>query len=99
MKHIQLKPVITEKSLRLVSESQFTFRIPRYSNKLTIERAVEQAYKVHVIDVNIAKTAAKPKRNGVTSPKIKAIIRLKKGEKIPGFELPVETPAQKSEEK
>lgn len=88
---IVVKPVVTEKSMRLASEGIFTFAIPERANKPGVRQAVQLAYKVHVIDVNIAKRPGKPKARGrvrgMTSPIVKALVRLKKGEVIPGYEL------------
>ncbi len=88
---IKFKPVVTEKSMRLAAEGQFTFFVSRGAEKIEIARAVEAAYKVHVESVNTARRAAKPKQrgrvSGMTKQRVKAIVRLKQGEKIPGFEL------------
>ncbi|MEK7184346.1 MAG: 50S ribosomal protein L23 [Patescibacteria group bacterium] len=110
---LSFKPVITEKSMHLASQGQFTLIVPRGTEKLEIARALEVVYKVHVLSVNILRRAPKVKRRGTitgsTSEKTKAIVRLKQGEKIPGFETvgqepeptqkPVETKQLKQEKK
>lgn len=87
----KLKPVVTEKSMHLASEGQFTLFVPRGIEKIAIARAIEAVYKVHVLSVNIARRPSKPKRrssiSGATTERTKAIVRLKQGEKIPGFEV------------
>lgn len=88
---LTVKPVVTEKAMQLASIGQFTLFVPKGTEKLEIKRAIEAVYKVHVLSVNIARRAPKVKRrgaiSGTTSQRTKAIIRLKAGEKIPGFEL------------
>ena len=87
MRTISLLPLVTEKSLRLAEHSVYTFIVPRWATKLGIADAVRLAYKVTVTDVNVAKRPSKPKRRGATQERTKAIVRLKAGERIPGFEL------------
>lgn len=86
----KLKPVVTEKSMHLASVGQFTLFVPRGIEKIAIARAIEAVYKVHVLSVNITRRAPKPKRrgniSGMTTERTKAIVRLRQGEKIPGFE-------------
>ncbi len=94
------KPVVTEKSLRLAGEGVYTFAVPKQANKLTVAAAIEAAYKVHVVSVNITKLPGKAKRRGRvtghTKALTKALVRLKSGESIPGYELtvPVEDTAE-----
>lgn len=94
---LTLQPVVTEKSMALASEGQFTLFVPRGISKLAIAQAIASVYKVHVESVNILRRAPKTKRrgtiSGMTSERTKAIIRLKKGEKIPGFEMVAQSAA------
>lgn len=96
MSHLlRLQPVMTEKSLRLAEQGQFTFLIPAGFNKQSIASTVAATYSVHPLKVNIAKLPRKAKFRGrvpgYTSERIKAIVRLRVGERIPGFELPEPT--------
>lgn len=88
---LKFKPVVTEKSMRLAADGQFTLFVPRGVEKVEIARVIEAVYKVHVLSVNTVRRASKPKRrgtiSGTTSQRVKAIVRLQQGEKIPGFEL------------
>jgi len=97
---ITLRPVVTEKSLRLANDGIYTFVVPHQANKLMISDALEAAYSVHVVSVNIVKLPGKIKRRGRVSGKttatVKALVRLKKGETIKGYELTV--PEAASEE-
>lgn len=91
-----LKPVVTEKSMRLAESGRYTFFVPGQTSKVAIAKLIAELYKVTVTSVRIAKLPGKPKRRGTisgsTSPKIKAIVALTKGQTIPGYELTVETP-------
>ena len=95
------KPVVTEKSMHLASLGQFTLFVPRGSEKLAIARAIETVYKVNVVSVNIARRYPKLKKrgktSGYTSQLTKAIVRLKSGEKIPGFEVVAPAAEEKAE--
>lgn len=73
--------------MRLAESGVYTFIVPRWATKLAIADAVHVAYSVTVIDVNIAKRPSKVKRRGETQERAKAIVRLKDGDRIQGFEL------------
>ncbi|MBI4032199.1 50S ribosomal protein L23 [Candidatus Berkelbacteria bacterium] len=99
-----LKPVVTEKSMRLAETGRYTFFVPGETSKIAIAKLVSELYKVTVESVRIAKLPGKPKRRGAvsgfTSPKTKAIVALTKGQTIPGYELALETPeGTKADEK
>lgn len=91
-----LKPIITEKSMALAQTGQFTFAVPREANKNQVKLTVEKLFSVNVLKVRILRLAAKTRRSGKTrqtrqvSPRIKAIVALKKGQTIEYFELPKE---------
>ena len=84
------KPLITEKASDLQLQDKYVFEIARTANKMQVKAAVEKAFNVHVIDVNMITTPGKLKRRGkrqvVTSPTKKAIVSLKHGDKIGYFE-------------
>lgn len=88
------KPIITEKSLLLAKrENEYTFEVAREASKGAIRRTVEDMFGVSILAVRTAGLAAKPKRVlGLsrffkTSPRKKAIVKLKEGDKIEGFEI------------
>lgn len=92
MKQIILKPVITEKSLLYAASSCYTFEVARSANKPTIAKEIEKIYKVKVIDVNTISTKGKTRLyrgrvSGTTKNLKKAIVRLKKGQKISDFDV------------
>jgi large subunit ribosomal protein L23 len=91
---IVLRPVISEKSMDHTQRHKYTFAVHDDANKLQIKAAVEELFKVTVLDVNVLTTKAKEKsRNrrrgrtvGRTSPWKKAIVTVKAGDSIEFFE-------------
>lgn len=87
------RPIITEHSLNAVKKGIFTFEVEKTSSKPAIGRAIEVLYAVHVTAVSTSLRKGKVKRAGKKRVKVErpdrkiARVRLKKGEKIPAFEL------------
>ena len=84
---VLIQPIITEKSERLrETQNKYTFKVKSDVNKIEIRKAVEKIFKVKVINVSVMNLLGKPKRMGVFLGKRsdwkKAIVTLKKGEKI-----------------
>lgn len=84
------KPVLTEKSLMLMStENKYTFDVAVDSNKLEIRNAVEKLFDVKVESVHVMNIKPKKKRlgqyEGKTKRRKKAIVKLKEGSKIDLF--------------
>ena len=81
------KPRITEKAgIKSESQNVYTFEVVNAANKKTVAEAIELIYKVKPIKVNIVnlpakKVTARGKR-GVKSAVKKALVFLKKGDKI-----------------
>jgi len=81
------KPVITEKSTAQAEVNQYTFLVSGKANKIEIARAVEDAFGVKVLGVNVL--VGKPKQkirqtksgrvSGTISGYKKAIVTLKEG--------------------
>lgn len=91
-KEIVLKPVVSEKSYSLANESnKYVFFVDSGVNKIEIKSAVEKKYKVKVLSVNIVIKPGKMVRDWKSnkssrkSDKRKAIVTLKKGDKIDEF--------------
>ncbi|MFA5308367.1 MAG: 50S ribosomal protein L23 [Dehalococcoidales bacterium] len=84
------RPLITEKSTALQDLNKYVFEIADGANKLMIKQAVEKAFKVTVMGVNVVTVRGKTKRMGRrmvhTLPWKKAIVTLKAGDKIEYFE-------------
>lgn len=84
------KPVVTEKSTSLLQDNKYTFVVDPGSNKTEIKQAVEKTFKVKVEKVHTMNVKGKIKRvrriPGRTPDTKKAIVTLKKGDKIEIFE-------------
>jgi large subunit ribosomal protein L23 len=84
------RPVVSEKSLGLMEENKYTFIVDTHANKIEIKHAVEEIFKVSVLDVRTMHVKGKFKRqgkfSGYTSDRKKAIVTLKAGDKIEVYE-------------
>ena len=88
---ILIRPLLTEKMPVLKeSENRVSFVVDKRANKIEVKKAVEEAFKVKVASVNVMNLLGKKKRLGKFAGKRpdwkKAIITLKKGEKLELFE-------------
>jgi len=90
---IIIKPLISEKSMVLAQNGIFTFEVAKQANKDQIAKAVENAFNVHITDITTSVIKGKEKRFGskrtpkkMTDSK-KAMITLKKGERIELFDI------------
>jgi large subunit ribosomal protein L23 len=79
-------PHISEKAGYLSEKEQYTFKVSSRFNKKEIKKAVEGLYGVNVISVNLIKIPAKKRRIGKTQGfkkgYIKAVVKIKQGQKI-----------------
>ena len=85
------RALTTERSVRMREDhNRYAFQIAGDANKLDVKRAVEQAFKVHVIDVRVQNVRGKLKRMGRFAGRRpawkKAIVKIKAGETLPLFE-------------
>lgn len=80
------KPVFTEKSFLLKEKNKYIFLVSEDATKKEVAKSIAQLYKVKVEDVNISKSFGKIRRKGRQigwkAGNKKAIVTLKKGEKI-----------------
>jgi len=81
------KLLVTEKSTVARDESnKYIFEVDRKANKVEIGRAVEQLFKVKVVDVHVMNVLGKKKRMGrITGRKSswkKAVVTLTAGNRI-----------------
>lgn len=86
---VVIRPLITEKSTRLMEGGKYSFIVSKDANKIEIKKAVEQLFDVKVKDVNTMHVKGKPRRVGIhrgyrPSWK-KAIVTLQEGSK--GIEI------------
>jgi large subunit ribosomal protein L23 len=74
----------------LQAQGKYAFEIAREANKPQIKQAVEKAFKVKVLAVNVMTVPGKTRRVGrrqvLTQSWKKAIVTLKPGDKIEFFE-------------
>ncbi len=81
-----LKPVVTENSMRMLEDQQYTFLVHPDATKAQIKDAVEKMFDgTKVADVRTMNYAGKPKRRGMifgkTVKRKKAIVQLAPGSK------------------
>ncbi|HEU4435902.1 MAG TPA: 50S ribosomal protein L23 [candidate division Zixibacteria bacterium] len=92
-KEVILSRLITEKGVLMKErDNKYLFRVAPDANKHEVKRAVEQLFKVHVNDVATMVMRGKTKRFGFRREEgrrpnwKKAVVTLKKDEKIEAFE-------------
>jgi large subunit ribosomal protein L23 len=88
---VMLRPLLTEKGTRLKEEgNQYLFRVAVMANKVEIRQAIEQLFKVTVLDVRTTRVRGKTKRLGRFQGRRpdwkKAIATLKEGDSIELYE-------------
>ncbi len=88
---IVLQPLLTEKGTRLKEEAnQYLFQVATRANKVEIKRAIEELFKVTVVDVHTIRGEGKVKRLGRFKGRQpswkKAIATLKAGDSIDLYE-------------
>jgi len=90
---ILLRPVISEKSYRLVDDGKYTFLVAPSANKTQIRQAVEEIFHVKVTGVNTINRPGKRRRTrfgwGTRAATKRAIVSLAAGERIDVFGGPV----------
>lgn len=87
---VLVRPRVTEKAYAVNALNQYVFQVSPKATKTEVKKAVEAAYKVTVVSVNITKLPGKKKnvgrivgrRSGVR----KAVVRLKAGDTITLFQ-------------
>ncbi|HTX01520.1 MAG TPA: 50S ribosomal protein L23 [Acidimicrobiales bacterium] len=89
---VLLRPVISEKSYSMMEQGAYVFIVDPQASKVEIREAVEQAFAVHVADVNTMNRKGKRKRNrrkatfGQRPDTKRAIVRLVGDDRIELFE-------------
>lgn len=89
---MKLQPMVSEKSYSSAnSANKYTFLVDTSSNRIEVKRAVEEKYKVKVESVNMLTRPGKMSKDWKTNKSTrksdmkKAIVTLKKGDKIDEF--------------
>lgn len=100
--NVIIKPLVTEKSMKGVDQGRVSFQVSRFASKTDIKKAIQDTFKVSVTAVSTNVVKGKTKRVGkrrqektLTEWK-KAVVVLKKGDKISLFESGAE---EKKEDK
>ena len=87
---IIIRPLITEKSMDDSEFNRYTFEVAKNANKIEIKNAIEEIFKVSVVNVNTVNVHGKMKRmgrhQGRTASWKKAIVTLREGDSIEVFE-------------
>ena len=88
---ILIRPLLTEKITGLKEKfNKICFLVSRNSNKIEIKQAAEEILKVKIASVNIINATGKRKRlgrfEGKRPDRKKAVLTLRKGEKLELFE-------------
>ncbi len=91
--NVIISPLITEKSMKDAGEGKFSFRVYKPANKNEIKKAIEKNFNVNVIGISTNILKGKKIRVGSRRTEVKvsdwkkAIVTVKKGQKIGLFEL------------
>ena len=85
-----IRPILTEKSLALAKDGQYSFWVPKTLTKYGIKQVVGETFGVTVTGVTTLRTKRYARRNvygksKTTASQKKAIVTLKEGEKIALF--------------
>jgi len=84
------RPLVTEKSTALQAQNKYAFEVDGKANKIQIREAVEKAFNVEVVAVNVSRVPGKMRRvgrgRGMSPSWKKAVVTLKEGQKIEFFE-------------
>ncbi len=84
------RPVVTEKGTVLKEQNKYVFEAERKASKAQIKAAVEKAFNVTVVSVNVINMPPKARGfgrlRGYRSEWKKAVVTLKEGDKIEIFE-------------
>ena len=86
-----VRPLITEKTTKLIEARQYTFEVKQGSNKVEVKKAVEELFDVKVIAVNMLNTRRKARKvgkyEGLRPAVQKAVVTLAEGNKLDVFEI------------
>ena len=84
-----IKPIVTEKSMRLLDDNRYTFLVHPEANKTEIKVAVEKIFDVKVTSVNTMNRQGKTRRTrygtGRRADTKRAIVSLAEGHRIDIF--------------
>ena len=93
MNNVILRPIISEKSTKDAGNHKFTFLVSKVANKPAIKSAVEDQFKVKVLNITTSVVKGKTKRVGEKRAEVKisswkkATVTLPKDQKISWFNV------------
>jgi len=97
-----ISPLLTEKSAAQMDTGLYVLRVMSSATKTEISSEIKRHFDLDVVSVRIVNLPSKivtfKRRKGVRGEVKKAYIQLKKGQKLPGFELPKQKEDQKNTE-
>lgn len=80
------RPIVTDKTTKLLENNQYCFRVNHKSDKLKIKQAIEYVFNVKVIKINTCHMPRKKRKigrfQGYKSHYKKAIVKLSSDDKI-----------------
>lgn len=80
------KPIVTDKTTKLLENNQYCFNVNHKANKLKIKQAIEHIFRVKVIKVNTCHMPRKKRKigrfQGYRSHYKKAIVKLSPNDRI-----------------
>lgn len=87
---VLVRPLVTEKAANLAAAQQYVFVVSRQANKIEVAKAIQDAYGVKPVKVNLmnvpGKAVARGRIRGQRSDWRKAIVTLAKGQSIKVYE-------------
>ena len=87
---ILVRPIVSEKGYSESQTGKYRFEVVKDATKVEVKNAVEKAFKVHVVKVNLMNVQGKARRlrmhQGFTREWKKAIVTLRDGEHIDYYE-------------
>ncbi len=87
---IIIRPVVTEKTMKLSEENKVTFEVSKNANKISVAQAINEIYGIKPEKINIVNVHPKKKRMGrfvgKTNAVKKAIVTLPEGQTIDIFD-------------
>lgn len=90
------RPIITEKSMKLAQKGLYVFEVDKGATKPQVAKQVGEKFNVKVLKVRIinvkgkVKSQKRTRKNYQTQGYKKALVQVKKGDKIAIFETPKE---------
>jgi len=88
-----IKPYLTEKTMTIATRGWYTFVVQSFAGKAEIAHAIEELYKVKVVDIRTINVHGKMKRAGKKQQtKLqptwkKAMVKLAAGQTIDAFQI------------